>query len=269
MEFANAFRASLGRDEEGLEAALAPVASASVEFAPHLAALVGEAPVVATLAALEVADLYLAFRCARGEAEALAELDRGYLPGLRAPLGRLGLDGAAIDETLQRVRAELLAPRPKGPPRILSYSGRGRIAAWLRAVAIRAGLRLVREPRGEELDEATRAGVGDDAELAYMKRTYGDAFRRAFRVALAELPARDRLLLKQRFRHDLGVVELGTLHNVHAGTISRWVAAAREALARKTREVMMRELRVDGDVLASILRLVESQLDVSLSALDA
>jgi RNA polymerase sigma-70 factor (ECF subfamily) len=98
-----------------------------------------------------------------------------------------------------------------------------------------------------------------------MKKTYGEAFQRAFAAALAELPAEDRLLLKQRFRHHMTVEELGTLHSVHAGTISRWVAAARDRLVAATRAAMMRELGVGGADVESILRMIQSEIEITLS----
>ncbi len=71
-----------------------------------------------------------------------------------------------------------------------------------------------------------------------MKKQYGAAFERAFAQAFAALSVEDRLLLKQRLRHQLGVVELGKLYGVNAGTISRRVAAARERLVAATRSEM-------------------------------
>ena len=94
-----------------------------------------------------------------------------------------------------------------------------------------------------------------------MKKTYGDAFQRAFQAALEDLETADRLLLKQRFRHRMTVEQLGTLHAVHASTISRRVDAARERLVKATRTQMMRELDVGRADVSSILRLIESELE--------
>lgn len=216
---------------------------------------------------LAIADVYLSLACALGLPAALAILEQDYLAPLRPALARMGLAPSAIDEALQLVRDELLTPRPGAPPRILNYSGRGHLAGWLRAVAARTGLRLTKHPeRQDEFDDLRHAPVVHDVELAYMKRTYGEAFHRAFAVALAGLAVDDRLLLKQRFRHHLTVEELGALHAVHAGTISRWVAAARERLIKATRVEMMRELGVGRDDVSSILRLIDSQIDITLSS---
>jgi RNA polymerase sigma-70 factor, ECF subfamily len=219
------------------------------------------------IAQLDIEDLYFTQACAEGNADALAELDRQYFAGLRGPLAKMGLDAPAIDETLQMMRAELLAPH-EGSARIANYGGRGSLPGWLRSVAARTGLRLLKKTkRHDELDDNVHADVGGDLELEYMKKTYGEAFQRAFHTAFDAQKPEDRLLLKQRFRHQLGVVELGALHGVNAGTISRWVAAARERLVAATRTEMMRALGIDRDELSSILRMIESQLEISLSTI--
>ena len=234
----------------------------AARFRAHVAVLAAETE----LAQLDVDDLYLAFACAAGDAAALAALDRTYFSTLRGPLAKLGLDSGAIDETLQVMREELLAPRPNASPRILNYGGRGKLQGWLRSVAARTGLRVRKKtPRTDELDDRTPSPISGDLELAYMKKTYGEAFQRAFAAALAQLAAEDRLLLKQRFRHHMTVEELGALHSVHAGTISRWVAAARERLVAATRTAMMRELGIGGADVESILRLIQSEIEITLS----
>ncbi|MFT3697948.1 MAG: hypothetical protein QM831_32710 [Kofleriaceae bacterium] len=213
-----------------------------------------------------VTDLYLAFACARGDTAAIAALDRKYLAPLAAPLRKMGLDASAIDETLQIVRDELLVARTGKQPGILNYGGRGALAGWLRSVAVRTALRDRKKPerRGEYV-EGGHAASADDLELAYMKKTYGAAFERAFATALAQLEVEDRLLLKQRFGHRLGVVELGKMYGVNAGTITRRVQGVRDRLLEATRESMKDE--VGTDALTSILKLIESQLDITLSGL--
>jgi RNA polymerase sigma-70 factor (ECF subfamily) len=262
--------------DAALEAALAAAVAAwpalvvsEARFAAQLGKLLaGEADPVAALGQLFVADIYLSVACAEGAAGALAAIERDFMPDLRTTLSRMGLTASAIDEALQVMREELLVARPEGAPRILGYGGRGPLRGWLRSVAARTGLRGFRKPQlHETLDGEVHATAGEDLELDFLKRKYGEAFRAAFRTAVSELPADDRVLLKQRFRHQLTVEELGALHGVHAGTISRWVAAARDRLVAGTRKVMMRELGVQRADVSSILRLIQSEMEISLSML--
>ena len=256
------------RPLDAAHAAWPGFAAADPRLAEHLAALVGGAPdIAAALGQLAIGDVYLTVACAEAIAGALAFLDRDYLSAARPTLSRMGPTASAIDETLQVMRDELLARRTGVAPRILHYGGRGHLHGWLRSVAARTGLRdRRRADRHAELDEDHHARPAGDLELAYMKKTYGEVFRRAFAAALAALSADDRLLLKQRFRHQLTVEDLGALHSVHAGTISRWVAAARDRLVKATRTAMMRELGVGRADVSSILRLIDSELDITLSS---
>jgi RNA polymerase sigma-70 factor (ECF subfamily) len=212
-------------------------------------------------------ELYLALACGRGNPAALAILERDYLSTLPAALARICGGAAAVDEVLQAVRTELCAPRPGAGPRILGYGGRGNLRAWLRSVAVRTAMRMNRAtaPADALSDEHAAPEADTDVELAFMKKTYGAAFHRAFQRALAGLDEAQRLLLKQRFRHHMTVEQLGVLHAVNPGTISRRVAAAREELVKATRAAMMEELDVDKADVESILRLIYSQIELSLS----
>lgn len=222
-------------------------------FVAHLEALAG---------AEAIEDLYLAFAAANGVPLAIERV-AAMISALRPALGKLGLGASDQDEALQLVRAELLT----GPAKIAGYSGRGSLEGWLRSVVVRKGLRLIEQrPRAQPLGELP-ASISDDIELAYLKRTYGEAFRSAFQRAIDSLPVEDRLLLKQRFRHALGVVELGALHGVNPGTISRRVAATCRRLADATRAIMTDDLGIARTEMSSVMRLIESQLEITLSAL--
>jgi RNA polymerase sigma-70 factor (ECF subfamily) len=249
----------LARAIEQGRAAWPAITVDEAQFAAQLAKAEPDEPLV-------VADLYLACACAAGDQPALDALERTYLTRLRAPLAKVGLDATGIAEALQMVREELLVAREGRTAKLLDYSGRGSLHGWLRSVAVRTGLRLVhKNPKHDELGDH-HGTMTEDPELMYMKKTYGETFHRAFERALAELTAKDRLLLKQRFKHRMGVVDLGALYGVNAGTISRWVQAARDALAAETRTQMMTELGVGTVDLESILRLIHSQLEITLSS---
>jgi RNA polymerase sigma-70 factor (ECF subfamily) len=109
------------------------------------------------------------------------------------------------------------------------------------------------------------AAADDDLELGYLKRRYAATFQEAFREALAAIPTKDRLLLKQRLRHHLSLEDMGAIYAVHASTVSRRVAEARERLVAETRDAMMRRLNVGRAEVSSILRLIYSEVDVTLS----
>ena len=62
----------------------------------------------------------------------------------------------------------------------------------------------------------------------------------------------------------MNIDEIGALYNVHRSTIARWRAACREALAERTRAILVAELNISTEDLDSLVRLIQSQFDVSL-----
>ena len=213
-------------------------------------------------------DLLLAFACAKGDPAALAILEREYFARLPTLLpSRLG---AEASEVVQMVRERMLVPNETGAPaRIASYGGRGALLGWLRVAAVRLALNLQRSrrrevPLDEDVELATRAS--GDLAIDDLKRRYRTEFKDAFGAALGALAPRDRLLLRQHYLDRLPMETIGRLHQVHRITIVRWMDAARVALAGATRRELGTRLRVDPEELESILRLLESQMDLSIRA---
>lgn len=214
-----------------------------------------------------VEDLWIAYASASGNPAALAVVEARYLPDVDAALGKMGLSQDRIAEVKQGLRRLLFVGDAESPPRIGEYRGSGDLRAWMRVTAMRAALKLIRkESRETSSDDALLEARApeDDPELAYMKAAYRAAFKTAFQEALESLQARERTLLKQQIVDGLGIDELGALYDVHRATAARWVAAAREKLLSRTRRTFMLRARISSDECESIMRMVRSQLDVSL-----
>ena len=212
-----------------------------------------------------VADLFLAYHAARGHPVAVAALDH-LLDALRAPLRRTGATAAAVDELLADLPGDLIAPRSGAPPRLHGYAGRGPLGGWLRVIAVRALVER-RRARGEVPDDELidqLAAPEHSAELQLLRRRYAAEFRAAFAWAVASLDPSDRALLRQHHLDGVGLDELARLHGVHRATAARRLAAGRDLLAARVRRRLLGELRVSGDTLDSIIRLVHSELALSL-----
>jgi RNA polymerase sigma-70 factor, ECF subfamily len=246
-------------------AATPDVALADETFAAWLGARVP----AAELEQARLEDLFIACGCAAGDTKALTAVEIRYFPDIDAALGKMGLSSDRIAEVKQGLRRLLFVGNAENgaPPRIAEYRGSGDLRSWLRVTATRAALKLIRkdnrETSGDDALLAARAPE-DDPELAYMKAAYRAAFKIAFQEALESLHARERMLLKQQIVDGLGIDELGALYQVHRATAARWVASAREKLLSRTRRMFMMRARISSDECESIMRLVRSQLDVSL-----
>jgi RNA polymerase sigma-70 factor (ECF subfamily) len=228
----------------------------------------------AALDGLRPADLYLACACSRQQPEAIAAFDRDYMREVDVALSRMRIGPPRLQDVKQLVRQRLFvgggtAGRPTGPGKIAEYGGRGDLRRWVRSVAVRTCLNEMRKGRREILVDddqliAQHAIAGDDPELEYMKRTYAHEFRAAFGEALGQLGAREQTLLRYHHVDGLNIDEIGAIYRIHRVTAFRWIEKAKELLARSTLDALRGRLKLPPNELDSVLRMIRSQIHLSL-----
>ena len=134
-------------------------------------------------AALEdlAGDLYLAAAAAAGNDDAVRVFDSQLLSELPRWLARLRLGGDMVEEVRQHLRAKLLVGPP---PKLTQYRASGRLAAWVRMVAVRTALDICEA----DSDNAARIQTGDepllsalDQEQRLIRNKYGAAPPRTIR----------------------------------------------------------------------------------------
>ncbi len=222
------------------------------------------------------ADLYLATALGRRDPAAIAAFEAELLPQVDGALARLRLGAAELDDLKQGLRVDLLVGDGTRAPRIDTYLGHGPLVAWLRVSAIRRALTLRRSTNREEsLEELVLAGwpgpspdaAASDAGGRLLRQTYTAHLKTALTTALAELSVRERNLLRHSIIDELTVDELALMYRVHRSTCARWLVDARAALGRATRRALSDQLGPLEGQLDSVLRLVESDVELSLSRL--
>ena len=220
------------------------------------------------LQSLHAGDLWIAFGCVTQDARALATFEARFAPEIKKALRRSFEHTLAEDAEL-KMRDKLLLVAGDEAPRLAAYAGRGGLASWLRVVAARTAVDLMRARQELPSDPATIADVGAavDPLLAQLKQRYREEFQVAFNEAAAQLTDRERTLLRYRFVDDLSIDEIGMLYRVHRATVARWIAATRESLFEVTRARLMAKLAITDSDVDSVLRLIDSQLDISIEAL--
>jgi len=258
--------------EAALQAALARGRSAWPELAVAdetflaavRAAVAGEPDPIEAIGELAIEDLYLAQACATGDRAALdafaARCEGAILGSLRA----MQLRPDVIDEVVQEVRVKLFT----APPKIATYSGRAALASWARTIATRTAIDRVRTTQATPVDGEVLDRVPDGAdgpELAHFRRTYRAEFKESFETALASLEVRERNVLRHHFVDGLTTDEIGALYDVHKTTAFRWLDTARDKLSKRTRSEFQQRIHAMPSELESILRLVQSRIDLSLS----
>ena len=217
----------------------------------------------AALAALAADDLYLAQACALGAPAALAAFTAMCDGPVKASLAQMGLAPDTVDEVMQLMRAKLFA----SPPRIATYSGRASLRSWVRTVATRIAVDRARsQAPAAEPDVLERLpDLQADPELAHFRARYHEELKISFEAALATLDVRQHNVLRHHFVDGLTVEAIGALYGVHKTTAFRWLEAARTALTKRTRAGFQQRVKALPSELESILRVLQSHIDLSLS----
>ncbi|MBZ4417969.1 sigma-70 family RNA polymerase sigma factor [Myxococcus sp. RHSTA-1-4] len=220
------------------------------------------------LAQLVPGDLYLACACARGIPAALSAFERHHIADVPATLAHMKLPEAVVDDIRQQVRERLLV-RTDEAPKIEEYSGRGPLSNWVRVVSLRTALSLLRTTREEgSVSDAILDLLPDpdgNPETEAIQRRYQDEFRQAMEDAFAALPSRQKYLLRLHFVDRLSTTRIGALFNVNQSTASRWLRTAQQEVHDATRRILKERLDLSSREFTSVLRAVESQLDLSIS----
>ncbi len=221
------------------------------------------------LEAFHLEDLFLACASLKGDRAALEELEarlRQVRPAVRA----VDTSEAFADEVLQRVREACLLGTGAARPKLAAYAGRGPLLAWLRVSAVGCALNLRRERRPEVADEGLLSGIPADAEdpvLRALKARYQTDFKAAFEAAVGQLEPRDRTLLRMRFVDGLTLQEMGGIYRVTHVTAMRWLEQCRSKLMTQTRASLVARLGLSPSEADSLLKELQSGLELSLDGL--
>lgn len=259
-----ALRTKLGDAVEAAETAwnsFAVPAEAFATYLGHIAERNGECERFWNYAS----DLYLCCACADQAPRALEAFDASCLEPLGGVLRRVTASDDEISEVKQVLRTRLFVASGSAPAKIRSYLGRGNLRAWLRAAAVREAIAILRHHKKHTLFEADELlpDTGD-VELNHFREIYTLEFKSALQSSFEALSVRERNVLRQVVLDGLSVGQVAKLHGVHRGSASRWLTDIREQLATDTKERLGAKLQLPAEELSSIMRLVDSRVDISL-----
>jgi RNA polymerase sigma-70 factor, ECF subfamily len=108
---------------------------------------------------------------------------------------------------------------------------------------------------------------GADPELSVMRRRYHGDVDESFRAALGQLTDRSRSVLRYQLVRKWSVAEIAEVYKRAPSTVNRWLAEAREELGEKVRHELAGRLAIDKSEVDSIVRLVQSRIELSLDRL--
>lgn len=231
-------------------------------FADHVAQHHARGPITRS------GDLLLAFACAEGDARALRIFEDRYRDDVKRAARRHRATGVDPADVYQEVARRAFGPTPK----IAEYSGKGDLRSWVRVVATRIALDLARARRSSErpTDDAAFARLADSEdgpELAYFRQRYRAELRAAIEEGAKRLSDDERAALREHYVDGLSIDEVASRHGVHRATAARRIARARDALSRYVQAILVERYGIAGLDLGSIMRLVRSQLSITMERL--
>ncbi len=236
-------------------------------FVAALARVCGD-DVPGALRELHAEDFGLAVACADGVPGALAHCDRLCARAIAAAVARIDPAADFRDEVRQILWQRVFVGSPERPPRILTYTGRGPLAAWVAVAAQRVAIDLRRaaiptagvDPEADDLLPAR-----EHPEAAYLRGRYRAEFEAGVRAALAALGDRDWLLLRLTALSGLSHEQVAAIYGVNQSTVSRWIAQARAAVLEVTEREVCARIGLPAAEFRSLAGLFLSDLDLSLS----
>jgi RNA polymerase sigma-70 factor (ECF subfamily) len=266
-----ALAATLGQLRAAALAGYPEIAVDAATFAAELARRLGRAATPEQLARVRADHVHLAIACAAGDERAIRRFEVELIDEVDATAGRLRARTDQADEVRGQVRRILFVSEPERPAAMREYSGRGDLRSYLRVIATRELVRMINKGHRE-------VGVDDDAfldmlspasdpELGYLREHYRADVDAAMRAALAALDDQARALLRYSVVDGWTVDRIGALYGVHRATAARRIAAARAQLGVAIRAELAARLAITTDEVDSIVRLVQSRVDVSIERL--
>lgn len=227
-----------------------------------------------TPAALERAcgtDVYLAIACIGGDTTALELLERTFVAEIDAIARKMRATTDQTTEVKALLRRVLLVDEPARAAGLRDFSGRGNLRAYIRVIVTRDLVRAIDRGRRDasfaEDKLLDRLGTAHDPELSMLRAEYHGVVSEAMRAAVRGLDERSRALLRYQLVDGWTVDQVAKVYAVHRATAARWLVAVRGALGEQIRSELAARLQIDPDEVASIIRLVQSRVDVSLERL--
>jgi RNA polymerase sigma-70 factor (ECF subfamily) len=235
-------------------------------FEAELRRRLGDELTPAALRRVAVADVYLAVACLAGDAAAVGHVERACAAEVGFAAHRLRAPDAVADDVRGQLYRVLFTAEPGRAAALADFTGRANLKGYLRVIASRELVRAINRGRREVPIEplVDRLDLEHSAELAVFRAQHGSQVSAALRAALDALDDRQRALLRYSLVDGWSIDQLGALYGVHRSTASRWVTAVRDALAGQLRDQLAARLAIHTDEVESIVRLVRSQIDVSL-----
>lgn len=220
---------------------------------------------VGEVARVQAADLFLAHACLAGVDAANRAIARLHFARVNEWVSHVDRSHAFADDVRQEAYRRLLLG-DEGPGKLVDYTGRGALGAFIRVFVTRLARKMKRRKSESAAHDEPfeRLEAPDlDPEVALLKKRYAKEFSDAFRAVLTTLEPDERNVLKLHYLDGLSIEEVGMAYRVSRATAARWLAKAKQRVTDETARVLSERLGTSSPGAATLFGLVESQLGTS------
>ncbi|MEW6729876.1 MAG: sigma-70 family RNA polymerase sigma factor [Acidobacteriota bacterium] len=247
---------------------------ASVEKYLYKGDAVTDKDVQQFLANLNVKELCLALACASGDESAwddfIAEY-RGFMQGIAR---QLTANETTAEELVEIAWADLYGLREvegKRMSKFASYSGRGSLKGWLRAVLFQLSVdhhrrqgRLLQPDENTDFDRLTTP-VSPPSESS--SNRFRNAIEQALAQAFRELAPKMKLMLSYYYYDNLTLKQIGQLFHVHEATASRWLQKAQKDVRQAVEKILQRDYKFNQAQINECLSLAAESDEIGVRSL--
>ena len=239
-------------------------------FRKHVMSHVGPAGTVPPY----IGDLYLACACAQGDPVAVRFFDRQMLLAAQSVVRSIDARMSFVDEVIRRVRMRLLVttsyPRR---PMIAQFGGRESLATWVRMVAVKVALVLIREQQrfsvvtGDRWASAVLLPDCDDSSLQKLKQAQFGPLADALAGASVYLAESETAVLRLHILGGLDEARLCSVFGLNRTKLQALVRRASKSLLERAKQIVAKTPSMKHEDEELVAQLLERQLELGLCEL--
>lgn len=235
--------------------------------------------------ALNADDLCLIVACEKGDETAWEEMVKKFDATVKSAARSVSNNLEDAEDLASSIWAELYGLKEKdgkAKGKLSYYSGRGSLAGWLRAVVSQLAVDQFRKQskfvqieetrefenlanESSEKDENTSlVAHGENPEEILSRSETSKDVKDAFREAMQNLKAEDRLILKLYYFDDLKLKDIGQMMGFHEATASRKLVRIQQDLRKSVEKALADKHGWKQEEVKKHLADSASKLDISL-----
>ena len=236
-------------------------------------------------------DLCLIIACERGDERAWEDLVKNFDATVKSAARKISQNAEDAEDLAGSIWAELYGLKSskdgERKTKLAYYSGRGSLGGWLRAVVAQLavdGFRKtskfvqIEEPREFENLASEAAANSDNGRIVQASQNPEENFTgkqtqkdvsNALKLAIANLDAEDKLILKLYYFDDLKLKDIGATLGFHEATASRKLARIQTEMRKWVEKILVKDFGWTPEETKRHLTDAASKLDIGVEKMFA